>query len=561
MISRLVRSVAVAAVASLVLSACGGGGGGGTGSAGGNPVPTTSPPPPGQSTAFSCPSSASTLSAGSSAGAAMTTATRRMYRSPGASATNANLLAVTYNVNAGADRVDREIEGRASTVGAHAGATIAFGGIGRAIRLVNAGSADSQAVRAKLQSIPGVVSVSETHRLYAQTRAATFTNDPYFKGASGTAAPLYQTASTGGQWDMHVIGLEHAFSYSEGSTSVKLAVIDTGEDVTQREIAGAHIVRTQCYITNASGTQQSVGPYVTDPDGHGTDVTGIAAATSNNGYGFAGAAGHVSLMLYRVFPTPNDTCNDATNANPPPECSASDIDVASAINDAVANGANVINLSLGADKSTCTNGADPDTIEGNAIGNAIAHNVIVVAAAGNGYQSAVGPPACVSGVIAAGASAYNDGQPNGTSYAGSSKEYMASYSNYGATNTLNGASSWGIAAPGGDPLQNDSDSLHWIENIWTTTPYDASFAGACGTDPYGGANDCRILIAGTSMSTPHVAGAAALLLSINSKYQSPSAMKQLLCSTTDSIGDPHQGCGRLNVYRAAAVAAGDPNLP
>jgi hypothetical protein len=38
-------------------------------------------------------------------------------------------------------------------------------------------------------------------------------------------------------------------------------------------------------------------------------------------------------------------------------------------------------------------------------------------------------------------------------------------------------------------------------------------------------------------------------------------MKQLLCSTADDIGDANQGCGRLNVYRAIAKAAGDPNLP
>jgi hypothetical protein len=53
-----------------------------------------------------------------------------------------------------------------------------------------------------------------------------------------------------------------------------------------------------------------------------------------------------------------------------------------------------------------------------------------------------------------------------------------------------------------------------------------------------------------------------LVLSVNSAtYGTPSAMKQLLCSTADNIGDAHQGCGRLNVYRAVAKASGDPNLP
>jgi hypothetical protein len=63
------------------------------------------------------------------------------------------------------------------------------------------------------------------------------------------------------------------------------------------------------------------------------------------------------------------------------------------------------------------------------------------------------------------------------------------------------------------------------------------------------------------MSSPAVAGAAALILAVNSSYQSPSKMKQLLCSTADDISDPHEGCGRLDLDRAMAVAIGDPSLP
>jgi subtilisin family serine protease len=76
-----------------------------------------------------------------------------------------------------------------------------------------------------------------------------------------------------------------------------------------------------------------------------------------------------------------------------------------------------------------------------------------------------------------------------------------------------------------------------------------------------GAADCRTLIAGTSMSSPIVAGAAALILAVNSTYQDPVKMKTLLCTTADDIGDPNEGCGRLNVYRAMAKALGDPSLP
>ncbi len=128
-------------------------------------------------------------------------------------------------------------------------------------------------------------------------------------------------------------------------------------------------------------------------------------------------------------------------------------------------------------------------------------------------------------------------------------------------------------APGGDPVDdNDNDDLHWIEDIWTSTPFmssttDQTFEGNCSPDyaSTSSTNDCRTLIAGTSMATPTIAGAAALILSATggtgSSYQSPTAMKTLLCQTADDIGDPNQGCGRLNVYRAMAKALGDPKLP
>jgi subtilisin family serine protease len=433
-------------------------------------------------------------------------------------------------------------------------------------------------VESTLSSTPGVLSVTVSRRLSALSSSPYLGTDPYFIGYTGTSAPLYQSGSTGGQWDMHIVQLEHAFGYFQpgnsvaananalGSTNVKLAIIDTGEDVTHPELAKADIARTECFITNEAGTAQSTGTFVTDEVGHGTDVTGIAVANPNNAYGFAGDAGNVALMLYRVFPTPDDSCANPSSNDP--QCGAADTDIASAIDDAVSNGANVISMSLGGDNCSSP-GMDSDPVEGNAIANAIASDVIVVAASGNGGGSGVTAPACDAGVIAAGATGYNDGQPNGSSYTGSNTEYVTSYTQYGSVNVPGSIASWGIVAPGGDPSGADdspaatpTDYLHWVENIWTSTPFDSNFAGNCTpSTEYEEGGNCRTLIAGTSMATPHIAGAAALILSVNASYQSPAKMFQLLCSYADNISDPHQGCGRLNVYRAMAKALSDPSPP
>jgi subtilisin family serine protease len=594
--ARVLSLRALGVVLSLSLAACGGGGGGSSAPA---VVPTTTPTTsPVNTSAYTCPASATSINA-VGGGVTGAEATRRAAARPSrALASTTTQLAVTYD-RSSARSAASAIAARERNAGAVLVQSFDFASSNSTIHVLAVPAAQVASATATLRAQSGVSDVSPVGRRHKTTvGAGYFPNDPYFNGftaqqnapapATFHVAPYEESAAVPGQWDMHVIGLEQAWAYSQtgngssvpvnanalGSSAIKVAIIDTGVDPNHPELS-SKISSQKCFITPPTGPQSS-GRFSSDPDGHGTDVAGIAAAAANNGLGFVGVGGNVSIMAYRVFPTPDDNC--ANDANTDNQCSVNTTDIASAITDAVNAGANVISMSLGG--TGCGTGAgfapngDSDVLEGKAVADAIAKNIIVVAAAGNDSSSPLEAPACDNGVIAVGASALADGQRNGAGNSNGSAsaitEYVASYSDWGspaASPKL--ASAWGIVAPGGDPAgTNDNDDLHWIEHIWTSTPFtstpgDKSFTGNCGAD-YGAvssAGDCRTLIAGTSMSTPHVAGAAALILSVNATYQSPTAMKALLCTTADDIADPHQGCGRLNVYRAMATALNDPHLP
>ncbi|MFT7588469.1 MAG: subtilisin family serine protease [Limisphaerales bacterium] len=100
---------------------------------------------------------------------------------------------------------------------------------------------------------------------------------------------------------------------------------------------------------------------VSDPDEHGTHVSGIIAAERNNSLGINGVASNVKIMAIRVVPDGDEY----------------DKDVANGIRYAVDNGAQIINMSFGKDYS-------PEKIfVDQAIRYAESRGVIIVLAAGN----------------------------------------------------------------------------------------------------------------------------------------------------------------------------------
>lgn len=439
------------------------------------------------------------------------------------------LYKVTYATDNDAATVDRV----ASEEGAQPQTAAHFEALGLRMRILSVDPSRAQALVSRMRAQSGVISVEQAQ--YRRLASTVSVNDPYYRG-QGPGAPYYQTSSTLGQWDMHVINVGAAWGYYSSLPVVgaKIAIVDTGVDVTQPDMGGGKVVRQACYVTYPSNASQTTGSYAIDTDGHGTNVAGIADADTNNGFGFAGVAYSTPLMAYRIFPsTPSGGCDSNSSSS---QCSTTDVDEVSAINDAVSHGARVINLSLGA-TPPCA-----DTIEENAVESAISHGVVVVAAAGNESKNSLDCPASYPGVIAVGAEG-----PGGSSDA----EIVASYSNW-LTNGGTGSGGAYLVAPGGTATTStDPDYLHYVDNITSSEQADAS--AYCKVDAFGESNDCRAGFTGTSQATPHVTGVVALMLGLRPSL-TPAEIASDLCTTAHSIGDAKQGCGRLDAAAAVAKA-------
>ncbi len=155
------------------------------------------------------------------------------------------------------------------------------------------------------------------------------------------------------QWGLEAInptGL-WAETTEEEIEAITIAIVDTGVDLDHPELADSIVVGYD-FINDDN-----------DPDddgGHGTHVAGIAAALSDDENGMAGVAGGCKIMPVKVL----DENGSGTTET-----------LMHGINYAIANGADVINLSLGFQSRSMA-------VE-DAIDNALAQNIVVVAAVGN----------------------------------------------------------------------------------------------------------------------------------------------------------------------------------
>jgi serine protease len=231
-------------------------------------------------------------------------------------------------------------------------------------------------------------------------------------------------------------------------TGQTIAIVDSGVQASHEDLGTTKVL---------AGIDE-LGVYAngrTDPEGHGTHVAGIAAA-ADNAVGIVGGAPGATILPVRVL----NSCGLGSTGL-----------VAAGIRYAADHGATVINLSLG---SPDYSQAIQDEISyANGIG------VTVVAAAGNCGQGAT-PSACPSGVDTPLYPAASNGNTIGVA-ATDSNDAKAPYSN--------GGSYVDVAAPGGTGNQ-------------VTTSIVST---------YNTADNAYALLNGTSMSTPLVSAAAALV--------------------------------------------------
>lgn len=173
-------------------------------------------------------------------------------------------------------------------------------------------------------------------------------NDVYFSSTYGSSH--YGSID---QWGPPTVSAPAAWQYvSGGSSSIVIAIVDTGVDDTHPDLA-PKIVGEYSYVGS-----------IKDGFGHGTHVAGIAAAATDNHIGIAGMCPNCGILSVKVL---NDQGSGYIS------------DVASGIVYAASHGARVISLSLGGSGRT-------ETLH-SALDYALANNALPVCAMGNSGSS------------------------------------------------------------------------------------------------------------------------------------------------------------------------------
>jgi len=377
---------------------------------------------------------------------------------------------------------------------------------------------DTQVLETELRRDPAVESVSKVpiRFLLAKKKAAPRKKSSPKRAASSRKAAAGATIAaappTGALWNLAKIRWAQARQHAgfKDATNIKVAVLDTGIDLAHpdRPINIAGYEFTHPTTANASSSRDIIG--------HGTHVAGTIAANLNNSVGISGIC-NCAIYALKIF-------DDG------PDYSASAGYFVYFVDPAMYQRAlarcrtlamNVVNLSIGG------YGA-PSANESLLFNKLLQSGTTIVAAMGNDNSSQPSYPAAIPGVVAVGATSIND--------------VRASFSNFGGHIS--------ICAPG--------------QGIWSTLPTYPGNTGYWPKNTFPVKPDLTRPMSrdtdyaswdGTSMATPHVTGAVALLLAANGAM-SPAAVKQRLESRARKVPamqgqnfSQEYGYGRLDVFR------------
>ncbi len=329
--------------------------------------------------------------------------------------------------------------------------------------VIDVGTANVASASRELTARPDVAAAEPE----VQYRAFRTPNDPCVTACFGY-----------NQWALQQLDLFRAWDVTTGSGSIptRVAVLDTGvlkNPSTPSLPLNPDLVGKIDWGPDEAPANLNCG--INSKVDHGSSVAGIIGAITdngpiNNGNSVAGAGWDTRILSIKVL-------DDYGCGN--------QFTIAAGIHEAVDAGARIINLSLG-------QSSENQTIT-DAVAYAEAHNVLVVAAAGNDGINAKVYPAANAGVLSVGATDRTD--------------KLTSFSNYGTWVKL--------AAPGIDILSTYQSGL------------------ALGD--------------GTSSAAPFVAATAALLLAANPSWSAQDITSRLLSSSVFIPGTGSRvAAGRLN---------------
>jgi len=406
--------------------------------------------------------------------------------------------------------------GAASTISAAGGTVVAtYGAIGVAVV-----RSDSATFRSNLMKDAKVQGVSATSGFATRLNDGVL-DDTTATVNTSTPAPGNDNLSAL-QWDMDQISAPAARAINGGSSSVTVGDIDTGLDYTHPDLAPN--VDFSKSASCVSGVADPSPTAWNDDNGHGTHTAGTIAA-AKNGIGIVGVAPNVKIAAIKA--------GNAAGFFFPES-------VVCAFMWAGTHNIQVTNNSYFADPwlFNCKNDSDQRAIwtaERRAIQFAMKNGTIVVAAIGNQADDLAHPTfdatspddtTPVTRAITNACAVIPVEVPGVIGVSGDGNTHMKSfYSSFGVGSTQ-------VVAPGGDSILGITPAA---PNGRVLSTYPSSLINTCARKVFDGAAT-YCYFQGTSMASPHVAGVAALVVSMG--ITSPGAVTARIDNTADPMACP-----------------------